>query len=666
MRRRSDRATAGKTNKYDAYSLVTTGKRCGVADLPEVGLALANLSVKNALETHGKMAFDAIKDELTQLFVTKEALKLVKWKDIPRKSTEVRSHMFLKLKVDANGVPEKLKARLVADGSSQDRSRYEVYEVLAPTASLPSIMNVLKIAVQEGREYMVFDIAGAYLNSQMKEIIYLIITDKRLLNILRVLFPNLHIYLDQYGRAIAKVDRALYGLIEAANLWNKTLTKVLTDDGFVVNECDPCVLNRTSAGLQTTVVIYVDDLLVSSKDITHIRAVKNLIELHFDEVKQKSGTSVTYLGMNLMKVHDNIKGFYSLEISMIGFTESILQEWNGHKLYPYSIPADDKLFYVNPSQQLNHVEAKRFHKSVAQLLYLCKRSRVDIALAVHFLCTRVKEPTVDDKTKLLRVLGYLESTIHMPRIIRRDETFPSISSYIDAAFAVHSDGKGHSGGVVLLGDTVVDVVTRKQKRASSDSTEAELIAISDLSTDVLWASEWMRSQGHIVSTPMVYQDNTSTIHLITQGGGKWRSKQMRALIGAVKQNIDDENFDVSHKGTDEMISDAYTKPVGGEIFKRFRSFVMGHAKRLIRSMSAVNMRSSAGVRCKNEHMCHGSSCHSPGGHCHIATDQRKYSEPASSRHGKPLVRKKFSHKPRNGKRIGVSASPNDDVPTTTY
>ena len=62
---------------------------------------------------------------------------------------------------------------------------------------------------------------------------------------------------------------------------------------------------------------------------------------------------------------------------------------------------------------------------------------------------------------------------------------------------------------------------------------------------------------------------------------------MRALIGSVKQNIDDGNFDVSHKGTEEMISDAYTNPVGGESYKKFRSFVMGHAERLIRTVNMM-------------------------------------------------------------------------------
>ena len=109
---------------------------------------------------------------------------------------------------------------------------------------------------------------------------------------------------------------------------------------------------------------------------------------------------------------------------------------------------------------------------------------------------------------MFRVLGYLKSTINMPRIIRRDDTFPKISSYLDAAFAAHSDGKGQSGGVVLLGDTVVDVVTRKQKRGSSDSTEVELIAVSDLSSDVLWTNEWMQSKGYTTYTPMIFQDST--------------------------------------------------------------------------------------------------------------------------------------------------------------
>jgi len=53
----------------------------------------------------------------------------------------------------------------------------------------------------------------------------------------------------------------------------------------------------------------------------------------------------------------------------------------------------------------------QFHSTVAKLLFLAKRGRPDILLAVSFLTTRVILPDMDNWKKLLRVLGYLKETI---------------------------------------------------------------------------------------------------------------------------------------------------------------------------------------------------------------------------------------------------------------
>jgi len=121
---------------------------------------------------------------------------------------------------------------------------------------------------------------------------------------------------------------------------------------------------------------------------------------------------------------------------------------------------------------------------VAQLLYLCKRGRPDVTLTVNFLCTRVKNPTEQDEFKLVRLLGYLGSTINRLRIISKDGKIEHVEAYIDAAFSAHPDGKGQSGCAIFVGTTLVDVITRKQKCASKDSTKAELVAISDMLLDV--------------------------------------------------------------------------------------------------------------------------------------------------------------------------------------
>ena len=65
------------------------------------------------------------------------------------------------------------------------------------------------------------------------------------------------------GSVIVRLHRALYGCIESAKLWYNLLKLSLEKDGFVDNPCDPCILNKMSNGIQITVLIYVDDLLLT-------------------------------------------------------------------------------------------------------------------------------------------------------------------------------------------------------------------------------------------------------------------------------------------------------------------------------------------------------------------------------------------------------------------
>ena len=275
---------------------------------------------------------------------------------------------------------------------------------------------------------------------------------------------------------------------------------------------------------------------------------------------------MSYLGMNL-----KLKSDGSIEVDMINYIEEILKEFEG--LHSYTHPADDKLFVLDDNG-LPCLDPKSFHRIVAKLMFLCKRGRPDVALPVHYLCTRVKSPTSQDEQKLKRVLGYLKQTLNKGRKID-GKPFQRIEAYIDAAHAAHPDGFGHSDGVIMAGGTTLECITRKQKCVARDSTEAEIVALENILLDVEWHNEWFLGQGYKMKPPLIFQDNTSTITLVTKGGGKMRNKTMRVKQAVILEGSQNGDYEMKYVPTEDMVADIYTKPLSGFKFYRFMKIIMG-------------------------------------------------------------------------------------------
>jgi len=317
--RRSTRSIAGTTTNYEDY--VRTDGVSGLTT--KWGLALANLRVKVALETFGDKAHDAIADELTSLFIKKKALKAIKRNDWVKLSAEVKaagiimSHMFLREKYDGAGIFEKIKARLVGDGRMQNAEEFE--NISSPIAKLESIFNTLKLVVEEDRHMIV---GSAYLNAKIDKPVYMWLSWE-VVKVLIEALPEFKEFVDDKGRILVEIEKALYGLVQSAKLWFDTLAGVLNRNGFKCNLMDPCVFNKTVNGDQITVVVYVDDLLITCRCKSEINKVKSLIEKEFIEIKVKEGSEFTYLGMEI-KRYDN----GSISVAVRAYIESILKEWS--------------------------------------------------------------------------------------------------------------------------------------------------------------------------------------------------------------------------------------------------------------------------------------------------------------------------------------------------
>jgi hypothetical protein len=529
-------------------------------------------SVKKALRESKPDAYKAITSELKQLFDDKKALVPVKRSDLTQEelSKVIRSVMFLKNKFDANGVFEKIKARLVADGRMQDKSAYK--DIAAPTVSMQSLLMSLTIAAKEGAQMSKVDIGGAYLNAEMTGETMIMELDPTVSSIAVKRQPELKAYLEK-GKLLVRLDKALYGCVQSAKLWHDKLTEVLENMGFTRNEVDPCVMTKMHNGAKCIINIFVDDILVLSKSKETHEWFARALEAEFDDVKFEMSNDLSYLGMRIQLANGECR------LSMASYTKDLVAEYcaNGKTPAVCETPASAELFTCKAGEELEKAEKKRFDTIVAKLLYLAKRVRPDILTAVSFLKTRVKTPTKEDEKKLNRVIGYLTTTPEK-ELVLKCKGEPRVTAYVDASYGCHLDGKSQTGATIFIGQGCVYAASKKQTLVTKDSTEAELVGVSDLLVTIEQCDEFIRSLGYKdVRPPLVLQDNTSTISLVTKGGGKPRNKYLRVRQYLVKDRVDDREIEVRYVRTNKMLADVMTKPLKEEDFKWHIDRIMGSA-----------------------------------------------------------------------------------------
>jgi hypothetical protein len=134
----------------------------------------------------------------------------------------IRSSCFIKQKFDSMGKFLKWKARIVSDGSMQDRNLYSADDISAPTVQLNSLFTLSTIAAAENLKVKTMDIAQAYLNADMKEDVFIIL-QKEIAKLVCEEDPNFKKFLDEKGALLVKLNKAQYGCLESAKLWYSTL-----------------------------------------------------------------------------------------------------------------------------------------------------------------------------------------------------------------------------------------------------------------------------------------------------------------------------------------------------------------------------------------------------------------------------------------------------------
>ena len=224
--------------------------------------------------------------------------------------------------------------------------------------------------------------------------------------------------------------------------------------------------------------------------------------------------------------------------------------------------------------------ADQFITFVYQALFVSKRAGQDIAPAVAFFTTCVKAPTQENWVKLKKMMRFLKSTAEDVAYLEADN-LRSFKWHLDAAFAVHSDFKSHTGATMTMGKGVIQSVSTKQKINTRSSTEAELVSFDDIAAKCVWTPLFTEAQGYGIEENLVYRDNQSGMKLELNG---------KASSGKRTRHFNIKYFfitDLIHRGivqtkycpTDYMIADYMTKPLLGRKFHQFCQAIMNLQKK---------------------------------------------------------------------------------------
>jgi len=540
--------------------------------------------IKLALNEGGKEVEDAIAKEFKQL-IEKEVWEYVNMNEneeinhysqlSPR---PINSMLNVDKKFDANGVFTKWKARFCACGNHQDRELYVEEDLSSPTMSLESIFILIAFAAQWNAHIATADITGAYLESSLEpnDVVYMFLS-KDSVDQLKKLDPKIIRHIMADGRALVRLLKALYGTIQAAKLWYRKLKEIIMSYGFCQHPHDQCVFMYVVKGVVFVVGFHVDDLLMICKNQSVIDDFVAYLMTCFTSVTVHYEAQQTYLGMLISKVSDN-----TVSVSMDGYIEKVL------KVYDLSIdntvrdPQQDNIFKIDGlSPVLNESRRKIFHKAVYMLVYLGKRVRFDIQMAVSFLAGRVTIATEEDEVKLFRVLRFLHNSMGEKMIFRGkqyvEETGKStmdVRIWADSSWGCHEDGTSRSAVIICVNNTCVASYTHKQKMITLHATEAELVCLTDAARLGTWTRMFVEhivqlvNGNEVVLVMTMMQDNESVIKIQAAGQrNKQRTRHLTIRLWWTQELVEAGLARVVWIGTKMMIADFLTKALHGVSFK---------------------------------------------------------------------------------------------------
>ena len=471
--------------------------------------------------------------------------------ELPKDRKPIGCRWVFKLKYDSDGLIEKYKARLVAQGFSQQFG-VDYDEIFSPVVRHESVRIIVALSVINGLKIHQMDVSTAFLNGELVEDVYM-------------RQPEGFIVKGEENM-VCKLRRSLYGLKQSPRCWNFLLDSKIKSFGFIQTPSDPCIYVSTK-GDMLIIPVYVDDILLASKDVDRINDIKTSISRCFD-VKDM-GLLHHFLGMKV--VRDSAKS--SIWIGQPSYTKNILVKFGMENSKPNKVPANPSAKLTAELNDSEPVDQKLYQSAVGSLLYLSIATRPDITFAVSVVARYASNPRQCHWSAVKTIFRYLKGTDSFGLLFSNDSSL--CVGYSDADWAGDcSDRRSMSGYIFTMDACAVSWRSKKQSCVALSTAEAEYMALASATQEAVWLSKLNSDLNYISDKSMIlYEDNQSTICMAKNPRFHGRTKHIEIKYHFVREQVSLGKIELKYCKSENMLADILTKPLAYERFSMLREAI---------------------------------------------------------------------------------------------
>jgi Reverse transcriptase (RNA-dependent DNA polymerase) len=454
----------------------------------------------------------------------------------PAGVTPIPSKWVFKVKKDATGHFDRLKARVVVKGFKQQEG-IDYGEVFAPVSKYTTVRTLIALAAAEDLELHQVDIKTAFLHGELEETIYM-------------QQPPGY---EEGGPGIAcKLNKSLYGLKQAPRAWYTKLQQELENMGFVPSPADPSLFTLTGKAFNIYLLVYVDDILIAGSDKTTVDNVKQELLNKFEG--RDLGEINSFLGINITRDRQN----RTIKIDQSGMIDSIIQQFGLEDAKTKTIP-------LSPSVKLSKNEGEPLDKDkfpygtlVGKLMFLTVATRPDIAYSVGTLARFISDPNTTHWQAAKGVVRYLAYTKDKGITFRGSSM--TLTGYCDADYAGDVDTrKSTTGYVFIVNGGAISWNSKRQPTVAASTTEAEYMAAASATKEGLWLRKLFTSLGIPLTATDINCDNQSTIKLLKNPIFSVRTKHIDVAHHFARERVQRKEVMFNYIPTAEMAADIMTK-----------------------------------------------------------------------------------------------------------